>query len=115
MTSSRELANWLEGLSSPPQYLKQSKGSYEDDGDLIRVTLEGRREEAHLVGRLLMAVRRRMAKFAEKYASFLEGLFRLPADLRTETFERYWFDLYAIVSSARVASCLGSCWERGYC
>lgn len=90
VTSSRELANWLEGLSSPPQHLKQSKGTYDDDGDLIRVTLEGQKEEGHLLGRMLVTARRRMAVFAEKYASFLEGLYRLPADLRTETLERVW-------------------------
>ena len=73
----------------PPQCLKQPKGSRDNDSDLIRVTWKDRVVEASLISRLLATARKRMADFVEQYASFLEHLFRLPVDLRTETIERY--------------------------
>ena len=86
--SNRELPCWMDGVSSPPQYLKQLKGSHDQDGDMIIVTVEDTRGKSSVLKSLLFDAAKQAVKFTEKYVTFLSGYLDSPVDLNIETIER---------------------------
>ena len=88
--NSKELVNWLEGVSSHPQYLKQPRGSHDHNGDIIKVMIEEPKWRLSFTKWVLFTTKKKMVRFAERYATFLDGYLQPPVavDLRTETLER---------------------------
>lgn len=78
--SIKEVGCWQKGIS--PQSIQVL--SKDDDGDILKLT-------SHIGGRrgLVHCARKRIVKFFEQYASFLDGLVTPPTEVAMETMERY--------------------------
>lgn len=76
--STKELACWVEGVSLQGiQTLSQAA-----DGDMLKFT-------GHVNSQgLVDCARKRLVRFIEKYASFLDGLVAPPTEVTVETIER---------------------------
>ena len=78
--STKEIGCWQDGIS--PQGIQVL--SKDDDGDMLKLVshVGGRRGVVH-------HARKRIVRFFEKYASFLDGLVTPPTEVSVETIERY--------------------------
>lgn len=72
-----------------PQYIQQAQGTLHSDADIIQLYFQRHTlSQPSLLQRMMSVLRRKGANFTQKYATFLDGLFAIPTEYVSETFER---------------------------
>ena len=87
-TNCRDIPCWLAGITMPPQYVQQPRGTHRNDADIITLTFQKPDPHMTVLERWSTGLRQQATAFAQKYATFLDGFITLPTKFCSETFER---------------------------
>ena len=83
-----------------PQYIKQPRGTLHCDADVIQISFQ----QKCVQDTALSFLRHWGTKFTQKYATFLDGLFAIPTQFYTETFERQELCTFTVVAHVSLAA-----------